>query len=180
MWFILEFLGYLLYILGLCADTVCKPKTSFFFSVFCTSARLIAGYLWFIVQLQQQLQEQQNEISRETRLKEKLDKEVKKLHVDMEAKAGDIRALTVQLQRATEEQQRLEQQLKELKVNTDKRRTQLKGNYLQTRQIMDKWSFSSFISSQFLKVQITLINIAFCRFFEILTLWFTFLFNPKP
>uniref|UniRef100_A0A674NJS0 Cilia and flagella associated protein 58 n=1 Tax=Takifugu rubripes TaxID=31033 RepID=A0A674NJS0_TAKRU len=69
-----------------------------------------------IAQLQQQLQEQQNEISRETRLKEKLDKEVKKLHEDMEAKAGDIRALTVQLQRATEEQQRLEQQLKELKL----------------------------------------------------------------
>ncbi|TNM84643.1 hypothetical protein fugu_008821 [Takifugu bimaculatus] len=34
----------------------------------------------------------------------------------MEAKAADIRALTVQLQRATEEQQRLEQQLKELKL----------------------------------------------------------------
>lgn len=78
------------------------------------------------MQLQQQLQAQQNEISRETRLKEKLDKEVKKLHVDMEAKAGDIRALTVQLQRATEEQQRLEQQLKELKVNTDNREKTIK------------------------------------------------------
>lgn len=78
------------------------------------------------MQLQQQLQAQQNEISRETRLKEKLDKEVKKLHVDMEAKAGDIRALTVQLQRATEEQQRLEQQLKELKVNTDNRENTIK------------------------------------------------------
>lgn len=72
------------------------------------------------MQLQQELQEQQNEISRETRLKEKLDKEVKKLHMDMEAKTGDIRALNVQVQRATEEQQRLEQQLKELKVNADK------------------------------------------------------------
>lgn len=82
------------------------------------------------MQLQQQLQEQQNEISRETRLKEKLDKEVKNLHVDMEAKAGDIRTLTVQLQRATEEQQRLEQQLKELKVNTDNRENTIKGNYL--------------------------------------------------
>lgn len=78
------------------------------------------------MQLQQQLQEQQNEISRETRLKEKLDKEVKKLHLDMEAKAGDIRALTVQLQRATEEQQRLEQQLKELKVTTDNRENTIK------------------------------------------------------
>lgn len=60
---------------------------------------------------------QQNEISREMRLKEKLDKEVKQLHVDMEAKIGDIRALNLQGQRAKEEQQRVEQQLKELKVN---------------------------------------------------------------
>lgn len=79
------------------------------------------------MQLQQELQEQQNEISRETRLKEKLDKEVKKLHMDMEAKTGDIRALNMQVQRATEEQQRLEQQIKELKVNTDKRENTFKN-----------------------------------------------------
>lgn len=69
-----------------------------------------------ITQLQQDLQEQQNEISREIRLKEKLDKEVKKLHMDMEAKAGDIRTLNGHMQKANEEQQRLEQQLRELKV----------------------------------------------------------------
>lgn len=82
-----------------------------------TKAFLAASDLWFIMQLQQEIQEQQNKISRETRLKEKLDKEVKKLHMDMEAKAGDIKTLNVQLHRAAEEQQRLEQQLKELKVN---------------------------------------------------------------
>lgn len=85
------------------------------------------------MQLQQQLQEQQNEISRETRLKEKLDKEVKKLHMDMEGKAGDIRTLTVQLQRATEEQQRLEQQLKELKVSTHSRENTFKMTLKNTR-----------------------------------------------
>lgn len=67
--------------------------------------------------LQQELQVQQNEISREMRLKEKLDKEVKQLHIDMESKMGEIKALNLQGQRAKEEQQRLEQQLKELKVN---------------------------------------------------------------
>ena len=72
------------------------------------------------MQLQQEILEQQNEISRESRLKEKLDKEVKKLHVDMEAKTGDIRTLNAQVQRTAEEQQRLEHQLKELKVNADK------------------------------------------------------------
>lgn len=50
------------------------------------------------------------------RLKEKLDKEVKQLHMDMEAKMGDVKALNLQGERAREEQQRLEQQLKELKV----------------------------------------------------------------
>lgn len=51
-------------------------------------------------------------------MKEKLDKEVKQLHIDMEAKMGDIKALNLQGQRAKEEQQRLEQQLKELKVSS--------------------------------------------------------------
>ncbi len=50
------------------------------------------------------------------RLKEKLDKEVKELHMDIEAKMGDIKALNLQGQRSKEEQQRLEHQLKELKV----------------------------------------------------------------
>lgn len=69
------------------------------------------------IQLQQELQVQQNEISREMRLKDKLDKEVKQLHVDMEAKTGDIKALSLQGQKAKEEQQRLEQQVRELKVS---------------------------------------------------------------
>lgn len=55
------------------------------------------------------------------RLKDKLDKEVKQLHVDMEAKMGDIKALNLQGERAREEQQRLEQQLKELKVEWSER-----------------------------------------------------------
>lgn len=67
--------------------------------------------------LQQELQVQQNEISREMRLKEKLDKEVKQLHIGMESKMGEIKALNQQGQKAKEEQQTLEQQLKELKVN---------------------------------------------------------------
>lgn len=52
------------------------------------------------------------------RLKEKLDKEVKQLHIEMESKMGDVKALNLQGQRAKEEQQRLEQQLRELKVSS--------------------------------------------------------------
>ncbi|TNN51779.1 Cilia- and flagella-associated protein 58 [Liparis tanakae] len=88
-----------------------------------------------IFQLQQELQVQQNEISREMRLKEKLEKEVKQLHVDTEAKMGDIKALSLQAQRAKEEQQRLEQQLKELKIVNERctrelEQTQGKNNRL--------------------------------------------------
>ncbi|CAG5878862.1 unnamed protein product [Menidia menidia] len=89
-----------------------------------------------VSQLQQELQVQQNEISREMRLKEKLDKEVKQLHVDMDAKMADIKALNVQGQKAKEEQQRLEQQLKELKIlhersTKDLEQMQLKNTKLQ-------------------------------------------------
>ncbi|XP_074528557.1 cilia- and flagella-associated protein 58 [Halichoeres trimaculatus] len=89
-----------------------------------------------ISQLQQELQVQQNEISREMRFKEKLDKEVKQLHIDMEAKRGEFKALNLQSQKFKEEQQRLEQQLKELKVlnertTKDLEQTQMKNSKLQ-------------------------------------------------
>ncbi|KAF7661063.1 hypothetical protein LDENG_00270080 [Lucifuga dentata] len=89
-----------------------------------------------ITQLQQEMQVQQNEIFRETRLKEKLEKEVKQLHTDMEAKMADIKALTLQGQRAKEEQQRLEQQLKELKISNERttkelEQVQMKNSKLQ-------------------------------------------------
>ena len=58
----------------------------------------------------------QNECSRETRRKEKLEKEMKQMHSDLEAKQGDIKVLSQQGQRSKEEQQRLEQQLREQKV----------------------------------------------------------------
>ncbi|TKS83720.1 Cilia- and flagella-associated protein 58 [Collichthys lucidus] len=86
-----------------------------------------------ISQLQQELQVQQNEISREMRLKDKLDKEVKQLHVDMEAKTGDIKALSLQGQKAKEEQQRLEQQVRDLKVLNE--RTAKELEHMQVKSI---------------------------------------------
>ncbi|XP_028322431.1 cilia- and flagella-associated protein 58 [Gouania willdenowi] len=73
-----------------------------------------------IVQLQQEVQVQQNEIQREMRLKEKLDKELKQMNVDMEEKMGDIKALNMQAQKVREDHQRLEQQNKELKILNDR------------------------------------------------------------
>uniref|UniRef100_A0A3P9LTT2 Cilia and flagella associated protein 58 n=1 Tax=Oryzias latipes TaxID=8090 RepID=A0A3P9LTT2_ORYLA len=73
-----------------------------------------------LAQLQQELQVQQNDISREVRLKEKLDKEVQQLHTDMEAKLGEIKSLSLQVQKAKEEQQRLGLLLKEQRMLNDR------------------------------------------------------------
>ncbi|XP_068577374.1 cilia- and flagella-associated protein 58 [Cebidichthys violaceus] len=91
-----------------------------------------------ISQLQQELQVQQNESSREMRLKEKLDKEVKQLHIDMEAKMGDIKALSLQGQRAKEEQQRLEQQLKELKMLNERSTRELEQMQVKNNKLLQE------------------------------------------
>ncbi|XP_061580559.1 cilia- and flagella-associated protein 58-like [Cololabis saira] len=89
-----------------------------------------------ISQLQQDLLVQQNEIFRETRLKETLDKEVKQLHAGVEAKMREVKALNLQGQQSREEQQRLERQLKDLRVLHERstkvlEQIQLKKNGLQ-------------------------------------------------
>ncbi|XP_068457402.1 cilia- and flagella-associated protein 58 [Clinocottus analis] len=89
-------------------------------------------------QLQQELQVQQNEISREMMLKEKLDKEVKQLHVDMEAKMGNIKALSLQGQRAKEQQQRLEQQLKELKILNERSTRELEQMQVKNNKLLQE------------------------------------------
>uniref|UniRef100_A0A667ZG00 Cilia and flagella associated protein 58 n=1 Tax=Myripristis murdjan TaxID=586833 RepID=A0A667ZG00_9TELE len=70
-----------------------------------------------IFQLQQEYQVQHNKWYQEMRLREKLEKEVKQLHVDIEASAAEAEAQILQVQRAREEEQKAEQKLKELKVN---------------------------------------------------------------
>ncbi|KAK7904283.1 hypothetical protein WMY93_016890 [Mugilogobius chulae] len=68
----------------------------------------------------QTLREQAQETISQMRLKEKLDKEVRQLHTDMEAKMADLKALNQQSQKAKDEQQRQEQQLKELRLLHEK------------------------------------------------------------
>ncbi|XP_041657963.1 cilia- and flagella-associated protein 58 [Cheilinus undulatus] len=92
-----------------------------------------------ISQLQQELQVQQNEISREMRFKEKLDKEVKQLHNDIEAKMADIKALNTQGQRAKDEQQRLEQQLKELKVLNERTTKELEQSQVRNGKLQQEF-----------------------------------------
>ncbi|XP_026787942.2 cilia- and flagella-associated protein 58 [Pangasianodon hypophthalmus] len=69
-----------------------------------------------ILQLQQDIQVRLNECSRETRQKEKLEKELKQLLADFEAQQLEIKTLNAQCQHGDEEQQRMEQQLHEQKI----------------------------------------------------------------
>ncbi|XP_060715833.1 cilia- and flagella-associated protein 58 [Tachysurus vachellii] len=69
-----------------------------------------------ILQLQQDIQVRQNECSRETRQKEKLEKELKQVRAEVQAQQVEIKMLSAQCQRGSDEQQRLEQQLHEQKI----------------------------------------------------------------
>lgn len=53
---------------------------------------------------------------RETRKKEKLEKELKQIQTDMDSRQTEIKALQQYMQKSKEELQRLEPQLKEQKV----------------------------------------------------------------
>ncbi|XP_060720759.1 cilia- and flagella-associated protein 58-like [Tachysurus vachellii] len=69
-----------------------------------------------ILQLQQDIQVRQNECMRETRQKEKLEKELKQVRAEVQAQQVEIKMLSAQCQRGSDEQQRLEQQLHEQKI----------------------------------------------------------------
>ncbi|KAK2863829.1 hypothetical protein Q7C36_002983 [Tachysurus vachellii] len=69
-----------------------------------------------ILQLQQDIQVRQNECLRETRQKEKLEKELKQVRAEVQAQQVEIKMLSAQCQCGSDEQQRLEQQLHEQKI----------------------------------------------------------------
>nr|XP_055060546.1 cilia- and flagella-associated protein 58 [Misgurnus anguillicaudatus] len=73
-----------------------------------------------IAQLQQDIQVHQNDVHRETRNREKKEKEVKKLQSDLESKHSEIKTLNQQCQRLQDDQQKLEQQLQEHKIINEK------------------------------------------------------------
>lgn len=68
-------------------------------------------------QFQQEIQHRQNEASRESRKKEKLEKELKQIQLDMDGRQSEIKAMQQYMHKSKEELQRLEQQLKEQKVS---------------------------------------------------------------
>ncbi|XP_065408605.1 cilia- and flagella-associated protein 58 isoform X1 [Chrysemys picta bellii] len=69
-----------------------------------------------IAQFQQEIQMRQNEASRESRKKDKLEKELKHIQVEMDNKQSEIKALQQHVLKNKEELLKLEQQLKEQKI----------------------------------------------------------------
>ncbi|NWX19361.1 CFA58 protein, partial [Aegotheles bennettii] len=84
-----------------------------------------------IMQLQQEIQLHQNEASREARKKEKMEKELKNLLVEMDNKQDEIKNLQQHIHRNKEEQLKMEQHLKEQKILNEKAGKELEQ--LQTR-----------------------------------------------
>lgn len=62
------------------------------------------------------MQLHQNEVSREARKKEKMEKELKSLQDEIGKKQAEIKNLQQHIQKNKEEQQKMEQHLKEQKV----------------------------------------------------------------
>ncbi|XP_007901821.1 cilia- and flagella-associated protein 58 [Callorhinchus milii] len=69
-----------------------------------------------ISQLQRDIQMRENEVAREMRRKERLEKEVKRLQGELEAKQAEIKQLQVQQFKNKEEHHKVEHQLKEQKI----------------------------------------------------------------
>ena len=68
-------------------------------------------------QLQQDIQMKQNEIQRESRKKDKMERELNNEKKEVDAKMGEIKSLQSQLQRCKDDNIRMEQQLKEQRVS---------------------------------------------------------------
>lgn len=74
-------------------------------------------FLFFLLlQLQQEIQMRNNEVSREVRKKEKMEKELKNLQAEIVNKQTEIKNLQQRIQKNKEEQLKVEQHLKEQMV----------------------------------------------------------------
>uniref|UniRef100_F7BEI8 Cilia- and flagella-associated protein 58 n=2 Tax=Ciona intestinalis TaxID=7719 RepID=F7BEI8_CIOIN len=73
-----------------------------------------------ISELQQDIQLKHNEVQRETRKREKMERELGNEKKDLESRVGEIKTLQNQLQRCKDDNTRLEQQLKEQRILHEK------------------------------------------------------------
>lgn len=66
----------------------------------------------------QDIQMRNNEAQRETRKRDKMEREMKQTKAELDAKASEIKTMQTQIQRYKEDIGKLEQQLKEQRVST--------------------------------------------------------------
>ncbi|XP_038613466.1 cilia- and flagella-associated protein 58 [Tachyglossus aculeatus] len=91
-----------------------------------------------ISQFQQEIQVRQNEASRETRKKEKLEKELKEIQTDMDNKQVEIKTLQQCVQKSKEELLKLEQQLKEQRILNERAAKELEQFQLRNAKLQQE------------------------------------------
>ncbi|NXI41847.1 CFA58 protein, partial [Galbula dea] len=91
-----------------------------------------------LMQLQQEIQLHQNEASRESRKKEKLEKELKNLLAEMDTKEAEIKTLQEHIQRNKEEQLKMEQHLKEQRIMNERTGKELDQFQMKNKQLMQE------------------------------------------
>ncbi|KFO32350.1 Coiled-coil domain-containing protein 147 [Fukomys damarensis] len=101
-----------------------------------------------ISQFQQEIQHRQNEASRESRKKEKLEKELKQIQTDMDTRQMEIKALQQYVQKSKEELQRLEQQLKEQKILNERAAKELEQFQMRNSKLQQENEQHSLVCEQ--------------------------------
>ncbi|XP_062457935.1 cilia- and flagella-associated protein 58 isoform X2 [Pezoporus occidentalis] len=91
-----------------------------------------------IKQLQKDIQVQQYEVTRETRKKERLEKELKNLLAEMDDKQTEIKNLQQDIQRNKEEQLKMEQNLKEQKLLNEKAGKELEQLHMRNSKLIQE------------------------------------------
>ncbi|NXK07397.1 CFA58 protein, partial [Herpetotheres cachinnans] len=91
-----------------------------------------------IMQLQQEILLHQNEASQEAQKKEKMEKELKNLLVEMDNKQAEIKNLRQYIQRSQEEQLKMEQHLKEQKILNERASKELEQFQMRNNKLMQE------------------------------------------
>ncbi|NXO01889.1 CFA58 protein, partial [Rhinopomastus cyanomelas] len=91
-----------------------------------------------IMQLQQEIQLHQNVASQEAQKKEKVEKDLKNLLVEMNSKQAEIKNLQQHIQKSKEEQQKMEQLLKEQKILNEETGKELEQFQMRNNKLMQE------------------------------------------
>ncbi|KAK2535934.1 Cfap58 [Columba livia] len=91
-----------------------------------------------LIQLQLEMQLRQNEVSREARKKEKMEKELKSLQDEIGKKQTEIKNLQQRIQKNKEEQQKMEHHLKEQKILNEKASKELEQLQMRNTKLMQE------------------------------------------